>query len=242
MLVLWTLVSRNCSTQCPSEAAIVVPPPQAMSTPVPIPDPVNSSPSLTATVVTYDKEQHRQDSSFDLEKEVHGDWMTVSRRKRPPKMPVQTEAQFEGLKQSIDLVNHALAQASGASLSIGTTRDRKQGAKSKRRHQDATSSGSHAKSFPLAGQPKAPARQDKGKSLLAQGPATGEADIGHQTWPPQRPSPSSAPSSSRVVQQQSHEAQECTRQDTRDAQNVGPNQPLAMQVATDDMPMETEAT
>lgn len=66
-------------------------------------------------------------TSYDLEKEIHGEWMTVARKKKPIKEASQTP--FDGLKASIQKTNVALATQ-------GNLGGSKSSSKPKRRHQD----------------------------------------------------------------------------------------------------------
>lgn len=139
-------LSRNCPNQCSSATTLVIVTPLAESpTPetIPVPTPLN----LTTVVVSYPKDQQGLQSSFDLDKDVHGEWLTVSRRKKASKVQPKKDAHFEGLRQSIDHANQALAMASGTGLHLGDKMGSKQGAKQKRRRQETLTSASQDTAF-----------------------------------------------------------------------------------------------
>lgn len=94
-----------------------------------VPQPVEQPLTLTPTV-----SHGAAGVVYDLSKDTHGEWLTVTRRKRPVRDPAK-EA-FEGLKNSIQRSNRAIGENHGTSPSDGPRRDIKNGAKQKRRRQD----------------------------------------------------------------------------------------------------------
>lgn len=103
---------------------------------------VNSQPSTS--IVCYSKETFVRDVVYDLDKEIHGEWMTVSRKKRSPKDQPKKDAlspnnPFEGLKQSLAQSNQVLVMHPGVGSSSGERKETKKQANQKRRHQEQQS-------------------------------------------------------------------------------------------------------
>lgn len=103
---------------------------------------VNSQPSTS--IVCYSKETFVRDVVYDLDKEIHGEWMTVSRKKRSPKDQPKKDAlspnnSFEGLKQALAQSNQVLVMHPGVGSSSGERKETKKQANQKRRHQEQQS-------------------------------------------------------------------------------------------------------